>query len=106
MRSVQMTTDVLTALTKVVRGVAFNPEHTRAACTPELLATQQALEQVAEGVPFRSAYRAVEQSSAPAGPVAPDAVLDAYKTSGAPGQECPDLVREQLTPHRDWIDEA
>ncbi|WP_103020531.1 argininosuccinate lyase [Salinibacter altiplanensis] len=102
LRSVQMTSDMLTALTNVVRGVAFNPEQTRAACTPALLATQRALEQVAEGVPFRSAYRTVGQAST-AERADPDAVLDAYETDGTPGQERPDRVRAQLDPHRAWI---
>ncbi|MEF8816699.1 MAG: argininosuccinate lyase [Salinibacter sp.] len=106
LRSVQMTSDMLTALTEVVRGVTFNPEHTRAACTPDLLATQRALEQVAEGVPFRTAYQQAAVGDAESGPIDPVAVLDAYETDGTPGQERPDLVREQLIPHRDWINEA
>jgi argininosuccinate lyase len=102
MRSVQMTTDVLNALTEVVRGVDFNPEQTQAACTPDLLATQRALEQVAEGVPFRTAY---QQAAADpdSGAVDPAAILDAYATDGTPGHERPDRVRDQLAAHRDWI---
>ncbi len=102
MRSVQMTSDVLTALTEVVRSVKFNPEQTQSACTPELLATQRALERVAEGVPFRSAYQQAAKES-PSGPVEPAAVLDAYETDGTPGQERPDRVRDKLDTHHDWI---
>jgi argininosuccinate lyase len=103
MRSVQMTTDVLTALTEVVRGASFNAEQTEAACTPALLATQRALERVAEGVPFRTAYRQVAAEEGPAS-VEPAAVLNAYATDGTPGQERPAQVRERLATHRDWAE--
>ena len=105
MRSVQMTTDVLTALTEVVHGASFNPEQTQAACTPDLLATQRALERVAEGVPFRTAYQQAAADEAESGPIEPAAVLGAYKTDGSPGQERPDLVRDRLEQHRDWMAE-
>ncbi|MFB6097865.1 MAG: argininosuccinate lyase, partial [Salinibacter sp.] len=105
MRSVQMTTDVLTALTRVVRGMEFNAEQTQAACTPTLLATQRALERVAEGVPFRTAYRQAAEEE-PSGPVEPAALLDAYETDGTPGHERPDLVRDRLASHDDWIGDA
>jgi len=103
LRSVEITADMLTALTEVVRGVTFNPEQTRAACTPNLLATQQALEQVAEGVPFRSAYQQAAAADTEPGPIDPAAVLDAYATDGTPGQERPGLVRTRLDGHSDWI---
>ncbi len=101
LRSVEMTSDVLTALAEVVRGVTFNPNRTRAACAPDILATQRALEQVAEGVPFRSAYQ--QAADAEPGSVDPGAVLDAYETDGTPGQERPDRVRSRLDAHGDWV---
>ena len=103
LRSVEMTSDVLTALAEVVRGVTFNPERTRAACAPDILATQRALERVAEGVPFRSAYQQAAAADAEPGPVDPGAVLDAYETDGTPGQERPDRVRSRLDAHGDWV---
>ncbi|PSQ87508.1 MAG: argininosuccinate lyase, partial [Bacteroidetes bacterium QH_2_63_10] len=106
MRSVQMTTDVLTALTEMVQGATFNPEQTQAACTPDLLATQRALERVAEGVPFRVAYQQATAKDTASGPIDPAAVLDAYETDGTPGQERPNLVRNRIDAHRDWIGDA
>jgi argininosuccinate lyase len=96
---------VLTALEQVIHGVEFKPEQTRAACTPELLATQRALRRVAEGVPFRAAY---QQAAAEEGgeSIDPAAVLDAYETDGTPGQERPDLVRDRLRAHREWMAEG
>jgi len=102
LRSMQMTSDVLTALEHVIRGVEFKPEQTQAACTPELLATQRALQQVAEGVPFRTAYQEAADDEGDDS-IDPAAILDAYETDGTPGQERPDLVRDQIAAHRDWI---
>jgi argininosuccinate lyase len=102
LRSVQVTTDVLTALEQVVRGAEFNPDQTRAACTADLLATQQALEQVAEGVPFRTAYQRTAWEDIEPESVEPASILDAYETDGSPGQERPDLVRSRIETHREW----
>jgi argininosuccinate lyase len=100
LRSLQITSDVLTALTEVVEALAFRPERTEAACTPELLATYRALRRVDAGVPFRTAYREAAQEEGEA--LAPDAVLGAYRTAGGPGQERPDAVRRRLAEHADW----
>jgi argininosuccinate lyase len=102
LRSTQMTSDVLTALEHVIRGVEFKPEQTRAACTPELLATQRALQQVAEGAPFRTAYQEAADDEGD-NSIDPAAILDAYETGGTPGQERPDLVRDRLQEHRKWM---
>lgn len=103
MRSVQITSDVLAALEEVIQGVEFVPEQTEAACTAELLATQRALEQVTEGVPFRSAYRQVAGDDDASEPVTSVDVLDAYHTEGSPGQERPDVVRDRLAEHEEWL---
>ena len=102
MECVQGTGDVLRALQGALDGVTFNAETTQRACTPELLATQQALEQVAGGVPFRDAYRSAADPETHAEAVDGDAVLDAYVTPGSPGNEDPDRVRRRLAEH-DWI---
>jgi argininosuccinate lyase len=101
MRSLQITSDVLTALREVVDGMAFRPERTEAACTPELLATYRALRRVDEGVPFRTAYREAAQDEGEA--LAPAEILGAYRTAGSPGQERPGEVRERLDNH-DWTE--
>ena len=106
LRSVQMTSDVLTALAQVVRATTFKTEQTQAACTTDLFATQRALERVAEGVPFRAAYQTVSQASAASEPADPAAVLSAYNTPGSPGQEQPARVRAALDTHREWVGDA
>ncbi len=102
MRSLQITSDVLTALREIVEGVTFRRERTEAACTPDLLATYRALRRVDEGVPFRTAYR--EAAAEDDAGLEPDAVLASYRTDGSPGQERPDRVRDRLAQHADWIE--
>lgn len=102
MRSLQITSDVLTALHEIVEGLSFRRERTEAALTPELLATYRALRRVDEGVPFRTAYRAAAEEGGDS--LAPAAILAAYRTAGSPGQERPDVVKGRLEQHADWID--
>jgi len=104
MRSLQITSDVLSALQEIVEGVEFKRETTEAACTPELLATYRALRQVDQGVPFRTAYRAAANGDA-ADTVDSEAVLGTYATAGSPGQEAPELVRARLGEHAPWLGE-
>lgn len=101
LRCVQTTGDVLTALRRVVARMTFNEEALQDACTPEMLATHRSLAQVRDGVPFRTAY---QQSATDAydGPVDPEAVLGAYVTDGAPGNEQPGRVRARLDAHQAW----
>jgi argininosuccinate lyase len=105
MRSLQMTSDVLSALTAVVERTSFDRATTEAACTPELLATYRALRRVEEGVPFRAAYRTAAAEE-PTEPVNPEAVLGTYATAGSPGQERPDAVRDRLDRHTGWVSDA
>ena len=122
MHSLQLTEETLDAATAVVSGLTFRSEETEAACTPDLLATHQALEQVASGVPFRTAYRnaaadasnadvsdanassanassadasSADASSADASVNTSD-VLSTYATAGSPGQEQIETVRKML----------
>lgn len=105
MRSVQITTDVVTALHKVIDGVTFRSDQTESACTPELLATYRALRRVDKGVPFRTAYRAAAEDEVQDS-MKPDAVLGAYKTLGGPGHEQPERVRARLEEHNEWLEGA
>ena len=100
---------MLTALREVVEELAFRPERTEAACTPELLATYRALRRVDEGVPFRTAYREAasdpdEAASDLGEALSAATILGAYRTAGGPGQERPDAVRGRLAEHADWTD--
>ncbi|NBC85403.1 MAG: argininosuccinate lyase [Bacteroidetes bacterium] len=103
MQSLQRTQDVLSAVTAVVSELRFVPERTESACTPDLLATSHALEQVVDGVPFRSAYRRAAVDTAGEAAPTPDTVLGTYSTPGSPGNEQPDLIRQRIA-EADWLD--
>jgi argininosuccinate lyase len=105
MEAVQGTGDLLAALRPVVEAMDIDRERAQAACTPEVLATQRALARVADGVPFRTAYREAAQAPTPE-EVDPAAVLDAYVTAGGPGREDPGAVRRRLDAHAWTRDEA
>ena len=67
-------------------------EACRAACTPEILATDAALARVVAGMPFRDAYRAAKNDARPT--VELDAALAARTHVGAPGTDpLPGLLR-------------
>ena len=103
MRSLQITSDVLSALQAVVEKAAFKCETTEAACTPELVATYRALRQVDRGVPFRTAYRAAANGDADE-TIDSEAVLGTYATPGSPGQEAPGAIRARIAEHAHWLE--
>ena len=103
MRSVLLAGDLLTAVTKVVRGLRFRSDQMKSACTPELFATHRALKQVKEGVPFRAAYRAAADADESA--LTPDNVLSTYSTDGSPGQLRPDIVRDMIRHYAAWLED-
>ncbi len=106
MRSVLLAGDLLTAVTKVVKGLRFRSDQMKSACAPELFATHRALKQVKEGVPFRAAYRAaaeVDDAALTPDALTPDNVLSTYHTDGSPGQVRPDVVRNRVGRHAEWL---
>jgi argininosuccinate lyase len=101
MRALQQCDDLFTATTAAVSGLQFRTERAARACTPEMLATHRALKQVAEGVPFRTAYQSAAGSLSDIQKVSAGDVLSVYATPGHPGREVPGDVRRQLASH-DW----
>ncbi len=61
MEGFKITRTSLRIMTRLVRGLSVNRRALLAAFTPEVFATDQALELVAEGMPFRDAYHYVKQ---------------------------------------------
>ena len=86
MRAVLAAQDLMAALTAVLPGVTWRPDAMRAALSPDLFATAEALRRVEAGTPFREAYRAVGTDlDALAVPPGGEA-LGAYATPGTPGR--------------------
>ena len=103
MRSVLLTHDLLTAMNHLLPGIQFREEKMRESCTPELFATAHALKLVKEGVPFREAYRQAAASVSDLSSPDVEAALSPYQVDGFPGRCRPDLVRETVIEHEDWL---
>jgi argininosuccinate lyase len=96
MRAVLAARDLVTAVGAVLPGVEWRGGQMRAALSPDLFATAEALQRVAAGEPFRDAYRAVGANlDALAVPDADDA-LAAYAAPGTPGNVDVGALRQRL----------
>jgi len=81
----QTTRASLRIMTRLVAGLEPRPERLRAAFTPDVFATDRALELVAGGMPFRDAYHAVREHLGDLAMMDPDAALAAKTHLGATG---------------------
>jgi argininosuccinate lyase len=102
LRSVLLTSDLLTAMNHLLPGVQFNKDALRAALSPDLFATADALARVQAGVPFREAYRQAAAALPDLVVPTPAEALAAYQVEGFPGQCNPGLVRRLLDQHDGW----
>ncbi len=80
----------------LLAAAAFDRERMAAALSPDMYATDVAYELVAEGMPFRSAYREAAQRGAQTGVRDPAASLAARVSPGAPGDPLLDVIRQRL----------
>jgi argininosuccinate lyase len=105
MRAVLATADLLAAMNHAVPALGFDAGRMAEACSPDLFATEAALRRVTEGgEPFRQAYRAVAADlDALTTPEASEA-LAPYVTPGTPGRLAPEVVRQALAAHADWLE--
>ncbi len=104
MRAVAVTEDVLSAANALIPDLTFDAEACAAALSPELFATDRALELVQQGVPFRDAYRRAAKEAA-ALPV-PDAasIRAGYTAEGTLGDLRPDYVTDRVSAHEEgWL---
>lgn len=89
----------LTALAlvpRLVRGLVFDEAAMRAAISPEMYATDRALELAVRGVPFRDAYRSVGNDLAPDRDRTPEASIAARISRGSPGDLGLDALEARL----------
>jgi argininosuccinate lyase len=67
MESFDIVESSLSIVTKVIERIEVDADKCRAACTPEIYATEEAYRLVQSGVPFRDAYRQVAAKYSAAG---------------------------------------
>jgi argininosuccinate lyase len=83
--------------------LVVNEKRLRAAMTPEIYATDRAFELVAEGMPFRDAYREVGRTLDTLSARDPGAALAARKSTGTTGNLRLDIPRARAAEHGSWL---
>lgn len=63
-RGLEITAQALAIVPALIKALGFNQERMQGAITPDMFATDLAVEQAAAGVPFRDAYQAVKRQLA------------------------------------------
>lgn len=98
MRAIDLAVDMLDVASLTVRRLEVNAERVRAAFTPELFATDVALERVRAGESFRDAYRSVaaDLAAIDADAFDVDEIIARRTATGAPGNIDLEYVRERL----------
>jgi argininosuccinate lyase len=87
-----------------IEKLIVNVDRLRAVFTPEIFATDRALELVADGMPFRDAYKAVGRELESMETRDPMQAIDKKTSTGAPGNLNLDVPRAALAEHRVWLD--
>jgi argininosuccinate lyase len=106
MEGLDTVTACLRVMTLTVAHTTPDPERLAAACTPELFATDAALQLVAAGVPFRDAYRQVATGAVPVErPGDLVAALARRSSEGAPGNLGLEGARARLQAERARVGE-
>jgi argininosuccinate lyase len=95
-RGLEAAVKALAIVPALVSGLIFEKERMRNAITPEMFATDLALEQAAAGVPFREAYRQAKQKLAELPPRDVEHSLALRVSPGACGDLQLDRIRARL----------
>jgi argininosuccinate lyase len=82
--------------TRLIQKLEVDAARCRAACTPELFATDMAYEQVKAGVSFRDAYRAMKAEGAHGAALDPMPYIEAKRSTGAPGNLGLEVTKGEL----------
>ncbi|MBI3097909.1 MAG: argininosuccinate lyase [Planctomycetes bacterium] len=103
LRGLRSSRDALAIAARVLDGVEVDAARARAACTPEIFATDAALEAARQGVPFRSAYRAAAATLASLAASDPAANIARKRHVGAPGNLDLRTTRAALGAQGRWV---
>ena len=87
-----------------VEKLVVNHAALRAGFTPEIFATDRALQLVAEGVPFRDAYRDVGRSLDKLAAMDPVEAIGRRTSTGTPGNLRLDVPRAAASREAEWLD--
>ena len=101
LRAVLAARDLMSALAALLPGVTWQPDALRAALSPDLFATAEALRRVDAGTPFRDAYRDVGTSLDALAVPDEARALAAYRTPGTPGRVDADALQRRIDAARE-----
>jgi len=87
-----------------VQKLVVNGEALRRAFTPDIFATDAALELVSRGVPFRDAYRQVGTSLGSLSGRDPEAAIGARRSTGTTGNLRLDVPNAAAGRHQEWLE--
>jgi argininosuccinate lyase len=90
----------------MVQKLVVNREALIRAFTPDIYATDRALELVSDGMPFRDAYREVGTSLQGLTGRDPGAAISKRRSTGTPGNLRLDVPRGAAARERDWLEQA
>lgn len=102
-RSLALYRNTVSVMNLVTTGIKLNKEKCIAACTPEIFATDYALDLVKQGVPFRDAYRQVAQSIDQLEQIDPVANIKTKRHLGASGNLQLPKIRQTLVKQQRWL---
>ncbi len=105
LEGMQSLPDMLAAFAAVLGGLEVDVERCRRAVLPTTGATDAVYRRVAEGVPFRQAYRQAAAGEAPAAEEESAESWRSRKHAGAPGGLSLDESHGRLAAARDWLEE-
>ena len=93
MRATEKSVALTSIMAQVLPTISFNTQKIDASLTDDLYATAAVFQHVADGMPFRDAYRVSADSPESWSDLARNPLSGLYQTPGQPGTENPDLIR-------------
>ena len=102
MHSLEQTIYSLTILTYVMNAIVVNKQVCISACTPEIFATDEAMELVRTGIPFRAAYKQIAQQKQRVHNPQENIMLKTHQ--GAPGNLELDRSYQRIMQYQLWTD--
>jgi len=88
-------------MTPIINDLKVNKEKLEKAFSPEIYAADKAFELVAQGIPFREAYREIERNLEKVELTSPEEIIKKRKTKGTTGDlgldELEKKIKEELS---------
>ena len=101
LKGLTITNSCLEMMTPIINDLKVNKEKLEKAFSPEIYAADKAFELVAQGIPFREAYREIERNLEKVELTSPEEIIKKRKTKGTTGDlgldELEKKIKEELS---------